>query len=140
VAGSLRHAVGAAEQVCFSMDADNLNSLDITGPEKGEIHVHLNGLVPSRLVREILHNEGAVVPLGFDLDFDLVRRLPCDGRRKPRWLARLQRARQRNVANSGAIDFDQTEAASFMYVLRATFEALPANPTMHRARATEDAN
>jgi adenosine deaminase len=60
------------------MDADKLNSLDITRLEKGEIHVHLNGLVPSRLVREILHSEGAEIPLGFDLDLDLVRRLPCN--------------------------------------------------------------
>lgn len=39
--------------------------------EKGELHVHLNGLVSSKLVKELLENNIVDIPQGFDLDKDL---------------------------------------------------------------------
>jgi adenosine deaminase len=44
---------------------------------KGELHVHLNGLVSAGLVRSILQDEKADIPHGFDLQADLIRRMPC---------------------------------------------------------------
>lgn len=45
--------------------------------KKGELHVHLNGLVSSDVVRSILRDEETDIPFGFDLDRDLARRAPC---------------------------------------------------------------
>lgn len=39
--------------------------------EKGELHVHLNGLVSSELVKKLLENNTIDIPQGFDLDKDL---------------------------------------------------------------------
>lgn len=39
--------------------------------EKGELHVHLNGLVSSELVKRLLENNTVDIPQGFDLDRDL---------------------------------------------------------------------
>tara|TARA_R110002050_G_scaffold154331_2_gene282193 strand:- start:1897 stop:2640 length:744 start_codon:yes stop_codon:yes gene_type:complete len=39
--------------------------------EKGELHVHLNGLVSSELVKKLLDNNIIDMPQGFDLDKDL---------------------------------------------------------------------
>lgn len=39
--------------------------------EKGELHVHLNGLVSSELVKKLLENNTVDIPQGFDLDKDL---------------------------------------------------------------------
>jgi adenosine deaminase len=49
---------------------------------KGELHVHLNGLVSPRLVRSILREEGAEIPEGFDLDKDMTRTSPCSSLRE----------------------------------------------------------
>lgn len=55
----------------------NVEYAEIVRLNKGELHVHLNGLVSPSLVREIIHDEGADIPEGFDLHDDLVRRSPC---------------------------------------------------------------
>ncbi|OEE81926.1 adenosine deaminase [Enterovibrio norvegicus FF-162] len=39
--------------------------------EKGELHVHLNGLVSSELVKKLLDNNIVDIPQGFDLDKEL---------------------------------------------------------------------
>lgn len=43
----------------------------ISEMEKGELHVHLNGLVSSGLVRKLLENNIIDIPQGFDLEKDL---------------------------------------------------------------------
>jgi adenosine deaminase len=49
---------------------------------KGELHVHLNGLVSPRLVRSILNEEGVEIPDGFDLAQDMTRTSPCSSLRE----------------------------------------------------------
>lgn len=44
--------------------------------QKGELHVHLNGLVDTELVTSLLKAEGVEIPLGFDLNSDLTRTAP----------------------------------------------------------------
>lgn len=44
---------------------------DIKKIEKGELHVHLNGLVQTSVIRELLLNDKANIPKGFDLEKDL---------------------------------------------------------------------
>jgi adenosine deaminase len=43
---------------------------------KGELHVHLNGLVSASIVKKILYEENARIPQGFCLNKDLVMRKP----------------------------------------------------------------
>lgn len=43
---------------------------------KGELHVHLNGLVSTAIVRELLLKDNAPIPHGFDLNRDLTRLTP----------------------------------------------------------------
>ena len=45
--------------------------------KRGELHVHMNGAVPASTIREILADEGASLPQGFDFQRDLVRLTPC---------------------------------------------------------------
>lgn len=69
---------------------------------KGELHVHLNGLVSAETIKAIIADENTELPLGFDLDLDLVHRSACSSlanylapwqvlRRFPRRLGNLQR-------------------------------------------------
>ncbi len=45
--------------------------------KRGELHVHMNGAVPTSTIHEILADEGISLPQGFDLQRDLVRLTPC---------------------------------------------------------------
>lgn len=44
---------------------------------RGELHLHMNGAIPASKIREILADEGTVLPAGFQLERDLVRTRPC---------------------------------------------------------------
>jgi len=44
--------------------------------EKGELHVHLNGLISTELIRTMLTNEDIEIPAGFNLAEDLSRTSP----------------------------------------------------------------
>jgi adenosine deaminase len=44
---------------------------------RGELHVHMNGAVPTSTIREILAEEATVLPAGFQFERDLVRTTPC---------------------------------------------------------------
>ncbi|MBP0633459.1 MULTISPECIES: adenosine deaminase [unclassified Cupriavidus] len=44
---------------------------------RGELHVHMNGAIPTSKIREILADEATVLPAGFELERDLVRATPC---------------------------------------------------------------
>lgn len=46
-------------------------------PNRGELHVHMNGAIPTSKVREILTDEATVLPAGFEFERDLVRATPC---------------------------------------------------------------
>lgn len=61
---------GAAEEA----DEDGKAS-DV--PNRGELHVHMNGAIPTSKIREILADEAAVLPAGFEFGRDLVRTTPC---------------------------------------------------------------
>ncbi|WP_208457827.1 hypothetical protein [Burkholderia sp. BCC0405] len=37
-------------------------------PHRGELHVHMNGAIPTSKIREILADEGTVLPTGFELE------------------------------------------------------------------------
>ena len=50
----------------------------ISSLDKGELHVHLNGLIPVETIRSILINETVKVPQGFNLDKDLLRESPMN--------------------------------------------------------------
>lgn len=43
---------------------------------KGELHLHLNGAIPTAVIHEILAEEATELPPGFDLERDLVRKEP----------------------------------------------------------------
>jgi adenosine deaminase len=58
------------------MNPQPAHTVDIAALRKGELHAHFNGLISSRLVREILTEEAVPIPEGFNLDSDLVRDHP----------------------------------------------------------------
>lgn len=45
--------------------------------DRGELHVHMNGAIPASMIREILSDEATVLPVGFELERDLIRATPC---------------------------------------------------------------
>src|SRR6185312_1864214 len=45
--------------------------------DRGELHVHMNGAIPTSTIREILADEATVLPVGFQSEQDLVRTTPC---------------------------------------------------------------
>lgn len=45
--------------------------------DKGELHIHLNGAVPKKIVLEILAEEGTEITPDFNLERDLVHLTPC---------------------------------------------------------------
>ncbi|WP_316157935.1 adenosine deaminase [Cupriavidus sp. BIC8F] len=45
-------------------------------PDRGELHVHMNGAIPVSKIREILSDEAVVLPPGFEIERDLVRSTP----------------------------------------------------------------
>ena len=51
--------------------------VDFRSFEKGELHVHLNGLVSTETIKEILEAENLVLPVGFNCDTDLNHLVPC---------------------------------------------------------------
>lgn len=55
------------------MTLDNLVSLP-----KGELHVHLNGLIPTGTVLELFERENTRLPEGFNPHIDLIRTQPCN--------------------------------------------------------------
>ncbi|CAM4449936.1 adenosine deaminase [Stenotrophomonas lactitubi] len=46
--------------------------------DRGELHVHLNGAVPTSVVREIMADEATFFPAGFDFERSMTRIAPCD--------------------------------------------------------------
>jgi adenosine deaminase len=46
-------------------------------PDRGELHVHMNGAIPASVIREILTDEATVLPAGFQFDRHLLRTTPC---------------------------------------------------------------
>lgn len=52
-----------------------LKNKNVCALDKGELHVHLNGAIPVSMVREILAKESTEIPLDFDLERDLVRKV-----------------------------------------------------------------
>lgn len=46
-------------------------------PNRGELHVHMNGAIPTSEIRKILLDEATVLPTGFELEHGLVRKTPC---------------------------------------------------------------
>lgn len=45
--------------------------------DRGELHVHMNGAIPATTICEILSDEATVLPSGFVIEEDLLRRSPC---------------------------------------------------------------
>ena len=45
--------------------------------DRGELHVHMNGTVPVSTIQEIMADEGALLPAGFDFQRDMTRLAPC---------------------------------------------------------------
>ena len=45
--------------------------------QKGDLHVHLNGLVSTSVIKDLLEREGAVIPENFNIDVDLIRATPA---------------------------------------------------------------
>ena len=55
-----------------------MNRNEIQSMQKGELHVHLNGLVSTDVIRELLGKDQSELPYGFDLKKDLNILLPAD--------------------------------------------------------------
>ncbi|UWU58962.1 hypothetical protein NDR96_08875 [Stenotrophomonas maltophilia] len=45
--------------------------------KRGELHVHMNGAIPASTIREILEDEGTILPEGFNFRRDMARLTPC---------------------------------------------------------------
>ncbi|CAH7145773.1 Adenosine deaminase [Vibrio chagasii] len=54
-----------------------MNLSDIKRMPKGELHVHLNGLANTAVLRSLLQASGNELPSGFDLRHDLTRTIPA---------------------------------------------------------------
>ncbi|WP_076587982.1 amidohydrolase family protein [Vibrio ostreicida] len=54
-----------------------MNFNDIKRMPKGELHVHLNGLANTALLRSLLQASSNELPSGFDLRHDLTRKIPA---------------------------------------------------------------
>ncbi|MEX3791391.1 adenosine deaminase [Paraburkholderia sp. BR14374] len=67
--GMLGDARDAREAHEYGKDAD-VHS-------RGELHMHMNGAIPTSTIREILADEATVLPAGFEFERDLVRATPC---------------------------------------------------------------
>lgn len=64
------------DDVCVAeMAGENKTIGDI--PNRGELHVHMNGAIPASKIREILADEATVLPADFQVDRDLIRTAPC---------------------------------------------------------------
>ncbi|WP_216597526.1 hypothetical protein, partial [Marinagarivorans algicola] len=55
-----------------------MNRNEIQLMEKGELHVHLNGLVSTNVIQNLLVRDRSDLPSGFDLERDLNISLPVD--------------------------------------------------------------
>lgn len=44
---------------------------------RGELHLHMNGAIPTETIREIFADESTPLPTGFEIHRDLVRTIPC---------------------------------------------------------------
>lgn len=55
-----------------------MNKNEIQLMKKGELHVHLNGLVSTDVIRDLLVKDRSELPSGFDLERDLNISLPAD--------------------------------------------------------------
>jgi adenosine deaminase len=73
----MRHVILTQSSIKRNIMGSSVEFSEIVSLVKGELHVHLNGLVSSSLVREIIDDEEANIPDEFDLYNDLVRRSPC---------------------------------------------------------------
>jgi adenosine deaminase len=62
--------VGVAEEADEDGKSANVHN-------RGELHVHMNGAIPTSTIREILADEATVLPAGFEFERDLVRTTPC---------------------------------------------------------------
>ena len=45
--------------------------------DRGELHVHLNGAVSFSAIKEIMADEGTLIPDGFEFERDMTRLIPC---------------------------------------------------------------
>ncbi|XQU09613.1 hypothetical protein P4544_07920 [Halomonas sp. LY9] len=46
-------------------------------PSRGELHVHMNGAIPTSEIRKILLDEETILPEGFEPEKDLIRLTSC---------------------------------------------------------------
>lgn len=58
-------------------EVDCTNETASNALKRGELHVHMNGAVPTSTIWEILADEGTSLPQRFDFQRDLVRLTPC---------------------------------------------------------------
>lgn len=101
------------------MEPSPEDALRIARMRKGELHVHLNGLVTPSLVRAILQDEGAEIPPGFDLHQDLVRRVPSPSLTtylKPWHVLRRIPARRENLGRMCDEAFQSLRANNVAFV------------------------
>lgn len=69
----------ARVSLCVSRSQVNkMNINEIQLLKKGELHVHLNGLVSTDVIRRLLVRDRSELPTGFDLERDLNILLPAD--------------------------------------------------------------
>ncbi|MCY1209111.1 Aminodeoxyfutalosine deaminase [compost metagenome] len=68
---------------------------------RGELHVHMNGAIPTSTIRDILADEATVLPAGFEFERDLVRVTPCQSLAeylKPWQVLRLFPKKRKNLS------------------------------------------
>lgn len=53
------------------------DGLDAEVLNRGELHLHMNGAIPTETIRKIVAEESTLLPTGFEIDRDLVRTTPC---------------------------------------------------------------
>jgi len=78
---------------------ENGKSADVHN--RGELHVHMNGAIPTSTIRDILADEATVLPAGFEFERDLVRATPCQSLAeylKPWQVLRLFPKKRKNLS------------------------------------------
>jgi adenosine deaminase len=83
--------------VQFGLEYADEHGIKEEVPNRGELHVHMNGAIPASNIREILADEATILPAGFQFERDLVRVTPCESLAeylKPWQVLRLFRKRR----------------------------------------------
>lgn len=117
---------------------------------RGELHMHMNGAIPTSIIRQILTDEAAVLPAGFEFERDLVLTTPRQSlaeylkpwqvlRLFPRKRENLDRVTLAVVAGLAEINVRFVELRSSVLYLAVLQKCAPAQALEHLIESTGEA-